>query len=152
MTQLESPKRYRILAGKLFDPETLSFHESQLITVNPDSGSIVSVEDYSSSSTVSIDSDLRAFTVLPGFVDVHVHCKPKQHGAFLFSSSEVLLFVIVFLHSYDETSWDDQVTKESIVERTVRAVNHARTTLLAGFTSVRYGSIIATSPFRRTEH
>ncbi|KAG9081859.1 hypothetical protein FRC07_014397, partial [Ceratobasidium sp. 392] len=43
----------------------------------------------------------------------------------------------VFLHPYDEASWDDQTTRESLVERTVRAVSHARTTLLAGFTTVR---------------
>lgn len=98
MTQLESLRQYRILAGKLFDPETLSFHENQLITVNPDSGRIVSVEDFSSSSTVFIDSDLRAFTVLPGFVDVHVHCKSKQpHWAFLFFGLRNSIFAHSFL-------------------------------------------------------
>ncbi|QRV88776.1 amidohydrolase family protein [Ceratobasidium sp. AG-Ba] len=35
------------------------------------------------------------------------------------------------------TSWDEQVTRESLAERTIRAVTHARTTLLAGFTAVR---------------
>ena len=45
--------------------------------------------------------------------------------------------ILVFLHAYSETSWDDQLTKESLVERTVRAVNHARRTLMAGFTTVR---------------
>ncbi|KAG9125888.1 hypothetical protein FRC07_005746 [Ceratobasidium sp. 392] len=60
--------------------------------------------------------DLRGLTVLPGFVDTHVH---------------------FFLHSYHETSWEDQTTRESLAERTVRAVAHARTTLLAGFTAVR---------------
>lgn len=44
----------------------------------------------------------------------------------------------VFLHPYSEVPWDDQVTKETVVERTIRAVNHARATLLAGFTTVRY--------------
>ncbi|KAG9125887.1 hypothetical protein FRC07_005745 [Ceratobasidium sp. 392] len=60
--------------------------------------------------------DLRGLTVLPGFVDTHVH---------------------FFLHPYDEANWDDQTTRESLVERTIRAVAHARTTLLAGFTTVR---------------
>ncbi|KAG8745684.1 hypothetical protein FRC10_007381 [Ceratobasidium sp. 414] len=44
---------------------------------------------------------------------------------------------LLFLHSYRETNWEDQTTRESLVERTVRAVTHARTTLLAGFTTVR---------------
>ena len=43
----------------------------------------------------------------------------------------------LFLHPYDETSWNDQVLKESRAERTARAVNHARATLFAGFTTVR---------------
>jgi imidazolonepropionase-like amidohydrolase len=34
-------------------------------------------------------------------------------------------------------AWNDQVLKESRAERTARAVNHARATLLAGFTTVR---------------
>ena len=33
--------------------------------------------------------------------------------------------------------WDDQVLKESRAERTARAVNHAKATLMAGFTTVR---------------
>lgn len=43
----------------------------------------------------------------------------------------------VFLHDYGETSWEDQVNKESLVERTVRATVHAKRTLMAGFTTVR---------------
>jgi imidazolonepropionase-like amidohydrolase len=41
------------------------------------------------------------------------------------------------LHPYDETSWNDQVLRESTAERVARAVNHARATLMAGFTTVR---------------
>ena len=53
-------------------------------------------------------------------------------------SYSVLRFLIVFLHPYSETSWEDQNTRESLVERTVRATAHARKTLMAGFTAVRY--------------
>jgi imidazolonepropionase-like amidohydrolase len=42
-----------------------------------------------------------------------------------------------FLHPYNETSWDDQVLKEPLALRVARATNHARNTLLAGFTTVR---------------
>jgi imidazolonepropionase-like amidohydrolase len=55
-------------------------------------------------------------TLLPGFIEGHSH---------------------LFLHPYNEVSWNDQVLKESRAERTARAVNHARATLLAGFTTVR---------------
>jgi imidazolonepropionase-like amidohydrolase len=43
----------------------------------------------------------------------------------------------LFLHPYDETTWNDQVLKESLSLRTARAVNHARATLEAGFTTAR---------------
>ena len=60
--------------------------------------------------------DLKGMTLLPGLIEGHSH---------------------LFLHPYNETSWDDQVLKESRAERTTRAVQHAKTTLLAGFTTVR---------------
>ena len=60
--------------------------------------------------------DMKGMTLLPGLIEGHSH---------------------LFLHPYNETSWDDQVLKESRAERTARAVNHARLTLMAGFTTVR---------------
>jgi imidazolonepropionase-like amidohydrolase len=55
-------------------------------------------------------------TLLPGLIEGHSH---------------------LYLHPYNETPWDDQVLKESRAERTARAVNHAKATLMAGFTTVR---------------
>lgn len=43
----------------------------------------------------------------------------------------------MFLHPYNETLWNDQVLVESRAERTARAVNHVKATLMAGFTSAR---------------
>jgi imidazolonepropionase-like amidohydrolase len=60
--------------------------------------------------------DLKGLTLLPGLMDLHAH---------------------LFLHSYNETPWDDQVLKESEAYRTVRAVRHAEATLRAGFTLLR---------------
>jgi imidazolonepropionase-like amidohydrolase len=60
--------------------------------------------------------DLPGATVLPGLIDAHSH---------------------LFLHPYNEALWDDQVLKESTAYRILRAGNHARDTLLAGFTSLR---------------
>lgn len=55
-------------------------------------------------------------TLIPGLIEGHSH---------------------MFLHPYNETPWNDQVTNESISFRTVEAVAHARATLFAGFTTAR---------------
>src|SRR6266705_2378905 len=43
----------------------------------------------------------------------------------------------MFLHAYNEATWNDQVTNESYALRVVRATVHAQRTLLAAFTTVR---------------
>jgi imidazolonepropionase-like amidohydrolase len=60
--------------------------------------------------------DLSGATLLPGLIEGHSH---------------------LLLHPYNETSWDDQVLRESLALRVARATNHARETLRAGFTTVR---------------
>ena len=55
-------------------------------------------------------------TLLPGMIEGHSH---------------------MFLHPYNETSWNEQVTNESLALRTARATVHARKTLEAGFTTAR---------------
>jgi imidazolonepropionase-like amidohydrolase len=55
-------------------------------------------------------------TLIPGLIEGHSH---------------------VFLHPYDETSWNDQVLKESLSLRVARATEHLRRTLAAGFTTER---------------
>ncbi len=60
--------------------------------------------------------DLPGMTLMPGLIEGHSH---------------------LFLHPYNETSWDDQVLHEALALRTARATVSARTTLLAGFTTVR---------------
>ena len=60
--------------------------------------------------------DLPGTTLLPGLMDAHSH---------------------LFLHPYNEARWDDQVLKEPVPYRTLRAGVQARATLLAGFTTLR---------------
>jgi len=60
--------------------------------------------------------DLPGKTLLPGLIEGHSH---------------------LFLHPYNETSWDDQVLHEPLALRTARATVSARATLMAGFTTVR---------------
>lgn len=59
---------------------------------------------------------LAGTTLLPGLMDLHTH---------------------LFLHPYDQTPWEDQVLKESLTERVLRASRHAEATLRAGFTTIR---------------
>jgi len=74
-----------------------------------------------SSSTIQEASkalviDLGDVTLMPGMIEGHSH---------------------LLLHPYNEVGWNDQVLKESIPERSIRAGNHALATLMAGVTTVR---------------
>ncbi|RMF21527.1 MAG: amidohydrolase family protein, partial [Bacteroidetes bacterium] len=60
--------------------------------------------------------ELQGQTLLPGLIEGHSH---------------------ILLHPYDETSWNDQVLKESWAERVARATVHLRKNLEAGFTTLR---------------
>jgi imidazolonepropionase-like amidohydrolase len=67
-------------------------------------------------SPVTTTVELPGLTLLPGLIEAHSH---------------------LLLHPYNETSWDDQVLHEALALRVARATNHARSTLMAGFTTVR---------------
>ncbi|MFT5736200.1 MAG: imidazolonepropionase-like amidohydrolase [Maribacter sp.] len=55
-------------------------------------------------------------TLMPGIIEGHSH---------------------LLLHPYNETSWNDQVLKESPVERAIRGTVHAQKSLQAGITTMR---------------
>ena len=60
--------------------------------------------------------DLTGTTLMPGIIEGHSH---------------------VLLHPYNETDWNDQVLKESPVERAIRGTNHVKNSLMAGVTTMR---------------
>ncbi len=60
--------------------------------------------------------ELPGMTLLPGLIDLHSH---------------------LLLYPYNQTSWDDQVLRQSSEYRTILATTHAADTLRAGFTSLR---------------
>lgn len=60
--------------------------------------------------------ELKGTTLMPGIIEGHSH---------------------ILLHPYNETDWNDQVLKESPVERAVRATVHVKNSLLAGVTTMR---------------
>jgi imidazolonepropionase-like amidohydrolase len=60
--------------------------------------------------------DLKGMTLMPGLIEGHSH---------------------LLLHPYNETEWNDQVLKESPVERAIRGTVHAKNSLLSGVTTTR---------------
>lgn len=98
---------------RIFDGETM--HEGWAVLVRGDK-----IEAAGPLNSLKADGaqliDLKGTTLLPGLIEGHSH---------------------LLLHPYNETPWDDQVLKEARSLRVARATNHARNTLLAGFTTVR---------------
>jgi imidazolonepropionase-like amidohydrolase len=99
--------------ARVFDGEAM--HDGWAVRVKGDRIDAVGAEAGVSSAGARV-VDLPGTTLMPGLVEGHSH---------------------VLLHSYAETSWNDQVSREGLALRVARAVNHLRATLLAGFTTIR---------------
>jgi imidazolonepropionase-like amidohydrolase len=98
----------------VFDGENM--HENWIVVVRGET-----IEAVGPSASVNIPAgaraiDLPAMTLLPGLIEAHSH---------------------VLLHPYSETPWNEQVAHEALALRVARATNHLRSTLLAGFTTIR---------------
>jgi imidazolonepropionase-like amidohydrolase len=105
-----------LIPARVFDAEDANTHEGWSVLVT--SNRIIAV-GLASQITVPPGTErveLADSTLLPGLMDLHSH---------------------LFLHPYNETLWDDQVLKEPVAYRSLRAGIHARNTLLAGFTLLR---------------
>lgn len=111
---------YTIHTDCLFDPRKKAFVSGTSITVSKTTGLITKVSQRKNDDlpqTISDpDIDLRGKCVLPGLVDAHTH---------------------VLLHAYSDTPSMNQMRDESLVERIIRATNHCRAALLAGYTTYR---------------
>lgn len=110
-----APTAFAIKADRLFDAEAGAILRDRVVLISGEK--ILAVQDAKVNLLASASLiDLGDATLLPGLIDAHSH---------------------LFLHPYNEASWNDQVLKESLSLRTVRAVMHAERTLLAGFTALR---------------
>ncbi len=113
--QQKADDNYTLLKpDRVFDGQQM--HSGWWVLVK---GNHIEAVGESSSITVPTSAkiiELKGMTLLPGLIEGHSH---------------------LFLHPYNETSWNDQVLTESRAERTARAVVHARETLMAGFTTTR---------------
>ncbi len=107
-----SQTNYLLKPARVFDGEQMHTGWEVLVKNNI----IVAVgENLSADKNVTV-IELKNCTLLPGLIEGHSH---------------------LFLHPYNETSWNDQVLRESRAERLARATVHAKKTLMAGFTTVR---------------
>jgi imidazolonepropionase-like amidohydrolase len=101
--------------ARVFDGTTAEPHSGWVVVVRGER-----IEAVGPADSVKIPEgrviDLPGMTLLPGLIEAHSH---------------------LLLHPYNEALWDDQVLKESYAERVCRATNHARATLMAGFTTIR---------------
>jgi imidazolonepropionase-like amidohydrolase len=109
----QSDKYILLKPARVFDGETL--HDNWVVLVRNNKIEQAGSMTFKLPASAQI-IELPGATLLPGLIEGHSH---------------------LFLHPYNETSWDDQVLKESRAERTARAVEHAKATLMAGFTTVR---------------
>jgi imidazolonepropionase-like amidohydrolase len=106
--------RYTLLKPlQVFDGEKM--HTGWVVLIKNDSIAAAGPMNFKLPAGTAI-IELKNSTLLPGLIEGHSH---------------------LFLHPYNETAWDQQVLNESRAERTARAINHARATLMAGFTTVR---------------
>jgi imidazolonepropionase-like amidohydrolase len=102
--------------ARVFDGVEARAHDSWVVLVR---GARIEAAGPAADVKVPDDArviDLPAMTLLPGLIDAHTH---------------------LLLHPYNEATWDDQVLKQPQALRVCRATNHARNTLLAGFTTIR---------------
>ncbi len=98
-------------AARVFDGEALRTNWAVLVR-----GNRIEAAGPNVTALGARQIDLGNVTLMPGLIEGHSH---------------------VLLHPYNEVVWNDQVLKQGLALRTARATNHLRSTLKAGFTTVR---------------
>ena len=107
---------YLLRPAHIFDGVSAQLHDDWVVLVRGEK-----IEAVGSASEIKAPAnakviDLPGLTLMPGLIDAHSH---------------------VLLHPYSETVWNDQVAREALSLRVARATNHLRSTLQAGFTTIR---------------
>src|SRR5437899_6173855 len=119
-TQSPAPKPpetiYLLKPAHIFDGESAQLHDGWVVLIH---GQKIEAVGPTSEIKAPADAkviDLPGLTLMPGLIEAHSH---------------------ILLHPYSETVWNDQVAREALSLRVARATNHLRSTLLAGFTTIR---------------
>lgn len=107
---------YLLKPARVFDGEAAQLHDGWAVLVRGER-----IEAAGPAGEIKVPADAKLIempgvTLMPGLIEAHSH---------------------VLLHPYSETSWNDQVAHEALSLRVARATNHLRSTLLAGFTTIR---------------
>lgn len=110
------PSTWLLKADRVFDARSEQAHPGWVVLVQGDRIVAVGAPGDVTVPAGTQTIDMPGTTLLPGLIDAHSH---------------------IFLHPYNEASWNDQVLKETLPFRTIEAVQHARDTLMAGFTALR---------------
>ncbi|GAO42541.1 metal-dependent hydrolase family protein [Flavihumibacter petaseus] len=105
---------YLLLAARVFDGEEM--HPNWAVLVEQEKITAVGPVSGIKAPKGATRIDFGDATLMPGLIEGHGH---------------------LFLYPYNIRSWDDQVLKETDAFRTIRAVQHAKATLQAGFTTLR---------------
>ncbi|HXT62801.1 MAG TPA: amidohydrolase family protein [Pyrinomonadaceae bacterium] len=107
---------YLLKPAHIFDGESAQLHDNWVVLVRGEKieavGPASEIKPPAGAKTI----ELPGLTLMPGLIDAHSH---------------------ILLHPYSETVWNDQVAREALSLRVARATNHLRSTLMAGFTSLR---------------
>lgn len=103
-----------LVPERVFDGEAM--HTDWVVAVNENRITYAGPMDGLKKANSYTKQALTGMTLMPGIIEGHSH---------------------LLLHPYNETVWNDQVLKESPVERAVRGVVHAKKSLMAGVTSMR---------------
>src|ERR1051326_9179209 len=107
---------YYLTPAAVWDGSNSAPHADWAVLVRSDTIAAVGPKSQVTAPAGATTVDLPGATLIPGMIEGHSH---------------------LLLHPYNETPWDDQVLHESEALRVARAVNHARNTIMAGFTTVR---------------
>jgi imidazolonepropionase-like amidohydrolase len=116
LAQIPTAQSYVLRPARVFDGDSAQLHDGWVVVVR---GEKIEAAGPAASVRIPLDArsiDLPGLTLLPGLIEAHSH---------------------VLLHPYSETPWNDQVAHEALALRIARATNHLRSTLAAGFTTIR---------------
>jgi len=110
------PSRILITGANVLDADGQRLLEGRHVLIEGDRIKKVAPATYIEDSEGVQTIDANNLTLLPGLIELHAH---------------------LLLHPYNEAPWNDQVLRESLEFRVVRAVAAAKATVESGFTTLR---------------